>query len=210
MNSSHQTRYMYSSAKSVVLKHCSAITDWGMDIWVKDIGGNFFLIRHITWADLDGFIISICARTPSLCPPLCSSFLCLLLSFTHEMSHSQPSLTHICLLLVTSSFPNFSHSTSFRQHLLLLVVSLLELFISLLLPGLWCCLTKWDSAFMNNSAFLSLSKMGDMGRVKRGSLDPYKQVTKSCYCICGLSWVPLVRVGVVTVSFPCNGTFPFW
>lgn len=129
MNSSHQTRYMYSSAKSVVLKHCSAITDWGMDIWVKDIGGNFFLIRHITWADLDGFIISICARTPSLCPPLCSSFLCLLLSFTHEMSHSQPSLTHICLLLVTSSFPNFSHSTSSAA----------------------CCLSPWTFYFITPS-----------------------------------------------------------
>lgn len=121
MNSSHQTRYMYSSAKSVVLKHCSAITDWGMDIWVKDIRGYFFLIRHITWADLDGFIISICAHTPSLCPRLCSSFLCL---FTHEMSHSQPSLTHICLLLVTSSFLNFSHSTSFRQPIFCCLLSL--------------------------------------------------------------------------------------
>lgn len=138
MNSSHQTRYMYSSAKSVVLKHCSTITDWGMDRWVKDIGGNFFLIRHITWADLDGFIISICARTPSLCPPLCSSFLCLLLSFTHEMSHSQPSLTHICLLLVTSSFPNFSHSTSFRQ-------------------PIFCCLLSLSLNFLLHYSFLTFA-----------------------------------------------------
>lgn len=138
MNSSHQTRYMYSSAKSVVLKHCSAITDWGMDRWVKDIGGNFFLIRHITWADLDGFIISICARTPSLCPPLCSSFLCLLLSFTHEMSHAQPSLTHICLLLVTSSFPNFSHSTSFRQ-------------------PIFCCLLSLSLNFLLHYSFLTFA-----------------------------------------------------
>lgn len=39
-------------------------------------------------------------------------------------SHSQPSLTHICLLLVTSSFLNFSHSTSFRQPIFCCLLSL--------------------------------------------------------------------------------------
>lgn len=85
MNGSHHAlQYVCVSDKGIALKHGSASKHGGMDSWLKDRGHYSFLTCYITWADLDGFILSICAHIPSLCPRLCS-FSNLLLSFALEI-----------------------------------------------------------------------------------------------------------------------------
>lgn len=112
MNGSHRARNVWVSAKSMAFKHGDARKDGGMNRGLKDRRDNSFVMCYVISADLDGFTLSICAQTSSLCPPRCSSFpspspvictwnpSCLTPRVSLPLCYFLP---HICPSLVTSS-----------------------------------------------------------------------------------------------------------
>lgn len=145
MNGSHRAQNVWVSAKSMAFKHGGARKDGGMNRWLKDRRDNSFVMCYVIAADLDGFILSICAQTSSLSPPRCSSF--------------PPPSPVICTWNPSCLVPRVSLTLLFATYLSISGNKLRSLHITIHIP--LCLSPSFSLNFLHHYSFLTFQALSD-------------------------------------------------